>query len=148
MSKNTYTFSGKAAYVTTTGKVFNEKQGPVWTMCFYPPTAAARMAVRNTGIKNHTKEDDGSKSGVEGFFFTFRSNSPYAIVDAEGNDLPEGILVGNGSDVTITLEVETFNSPAHGPQARSKLLKVQVDTLIPYVKPEAEVSDTQTELPA
>jgi hypothetical protein len=150
MAKQIYRFSGKAAYVTRNAKVFPNSSDPVWTMALYPITAADRKAIRDTGIKNHTKEDDGVKSGVEGLFFTFRSPEQYAILDASGMPIAEDILVGNGSDVTIELEVETFNSPRHGPQARSKLRTVTVDNLIVYVpKPkEASVSDAPADLPA
>jgi len=143
MAKQVYTFSGKVAYVSKQAKTF-ENGDTVWTMNFYPPTAADRKAIKATGIKNNPKEDDGEKSKVEGMFFTFRSKEQYPIVDPQGNEIDK--LIGNGSDATISLEVETFNSPKHGPQARSKLLKVQVDNLIEYVPPEK--TEDKAELPA
>lgn len=146
MSKQVYAFTGKAAYVSKNGKVFKDGEPPVWTLSFYPVTAADRKAIRDTGIRNAVKEDDGSKSGIEGLFYTFRSKEPYDIVDAKGNNLEA--LVGNGSEVTVFLEVETFRSPKFGPQARSTLLKVKVEKLIEY-KAEGQPEDTdKTEVPA
>ncbi len=146
MAMQVYAFTGKAAYVSKNGKVFKDGEAPVWTMNFYPRTAADRKAVKDTGIRNQVKEDDGSKSGVEGFFYTFRSKEPYEIVDDAGNGLEA--LVGNGSEVTVFLEVETFRSQKFGPQARSTLKKVKVDKLIEY-KPEGQPTDTATnEVPA
>lgn len=137
MSKNVFKFKGKFAYVSKNSFTF--KNGDtVWTMNFYPPTAADRKAIKATGIKNDVKEDDGEKSGIEGLYYVFRSKEQYPIVDSNGTPLEK--LVGNGSEGEITLEVETFVSPKHGPQARSKLLAVKVENLIEYVpeeKPES-----------
>lgn len=142
MAVQVYKFSGKAAYVSKNGKQFRPDEPEVFTMRLYPETAADRKAIKATGVKNEIKEDDGAKSGVEGFYYTLRANEAYPIVDTEGNELDK--LVGNGSDVTVSLEVETFNSPKFGPQARSKLVEVMVTNLIEYIPPETET----TEVPA
>jgi len=136
MSKAEYKFSGKAAWI---GKKPN-KWGK-YAFNFYPRTAADRKAVKDTGIKNKVQEDDGSKSGVEGLFYVFRSDILFPIKSPDG--APIDAMIGNGSDVTVTLEVETFQSAEHGPQARSRVQEVVVDNLIPYVKKEVK-----EELPA
>lgn len=148
MAKQIYRLTGKAAYVSRKFKVFQNSPKPVYTMSFYPEGAAGRKAIKDTGIKNHAKEDDGLKSGVEGFFYTLRSNEEYAILDKNGIPLDENVMVGNGSTVTVELEVETFTSKQHGPQARSKLLAVTIDELVPYIPKEATVTDVTAELPA
>ena len=139
MAVQVYKFSGKAAYVSKNGKTFAPGEDPVFSMRLYPTTAADRAAIKNTGIKNKPQEDDGSKSGVPGFFYTFRSNEAYPIVDSQGSEITA--LVGNGSEVTVDLQVEHFTSPKFGPQARSKLLKVVVTKLIEYIPPDAQAAD-------
>lgn len=145
MAKREYYFSGKAGYVSKTGRKFGEEPMK-WSMRLYPRTAADRAEIKATGIKNKTQEDNGAKSGVEGLFYTFRSDSQYPITDKDGNDITA--MVGNGSDATVKLEVEVFNSPKYGAQARSKLLGVIVTNLIEY-KPEEPKDETSSgELPA
>ena len=134
---------GKVAYVTKQGKQFKPGEAEVWTMRFYPKTAADRAAIKATGIKNKINEDDGAKSGLEGLFYTFRSSEAYDIVDAEGN--PVDKLIANGSEGYVELHVETFNSAKFGPQARSKLLRVVITNLIEYVP---EVKEDSADVPA
>lgn len=147
MAIKTYEFSGRAGYVSRSGRVFKEGEAPVWTLRLYPRTAADRAAIRATGVKNKAQEDDGSKSGVEGWYFTFRSKAEYPIVDAAGQPVEK--LVGNGSEITVFLEVETFMSQKFGQQARSSVVKVRVDNLIEYVPP-TETADqaANAEVPA
>lgn len=141
----TYTFQGKAAWLKRDASFTDAATGKkTWTMNFYPANADIRKSIKATGIKNKPQEDDGEKSGLEGMFYTFRSNEPYAITDAKGNDLQDA--VSNGADVVVELQVETFTSKVHGPQARSKLVRVLVNNYTPYVKPEAPAA--QPELPA
>lgn len=135
MAVKVYQFDGKLAYVTKNGKQFKEDEAPVWTIRLYPRTAADRAAIKATGVKNKVQEDDGSKSGVEGLFYTFRSDAPYEIVTPSGEPIEK--MVANGSEGIITLSVETFMSPKFGQQARSKLLKVEITNFIEYV-PEAK----------
>lgn len=135
MAKQEYRFSGKAAWVSTRPNKWGK-----YSFNFYPQSAADRKAVKDTGIKNKVQEDDGSKSGVEGLFYVFRSEILYPITH---NGAALDGMVGNGSDVTVTLEVETFDSKEHGPQARSRIVTLNIDNLIPYEKKEKS-----TDLPA
>jgi nitrogen fixation protein FixH len=146
MAKQEYIFSGKAAWVGTKGTDFNDGKGPVWSLAFYPRTAADRKEVQATGIKNKPMIDDG-KGIEEGLiFFRLRNNQgPYSIIDSKGEPLT--VPVGNGSEVMLKLLVETFNSEKHGPQARSWVTEVMVTDLIPYVKEEAAKTETKADLP-
>lgn len=139
MSTTTHTFKGKVSYVMRKANDWGK-----FTMNFYPPTAADRKAIKETGVKNKTKEDDGAKSGVEGLFYTFRNSDAFPIT-LEGKEFTG--LIGNGSEVELTLEVETFKSPVHGPQARSKVTGINITSLIPY-DPEAKKSEASAVLPA
>ena len=139
MAKQDYVFEGKAAWVSKKPNKWGK-----FSLNFYPDDAAGRKAVKDTGIKNKVQEDDGSKSGVEGLYYTLRSTSPYPILDTSGNEV-EG-MIGNGSRIQVHLMVETFDSKEHGPQARSELSHVVVTDLIPY-EPKTD-TDNQAELPA
>jgi hypothetical protein len=132
-----YTFSGKGSWVSTKSHTFPNGD-EVWSMSFYPRTAADRKEILATGIKNKPALDD---DGLP--FFKFRNKTgPYKILNPDGSELTA--LVGNGSDVDIKLVVETFHSQKFGPQARSTLTEVIVTGLVPYEKP-AEATE---ELPA
>jgi hypothetical protein len=148
MAFENYTFSGKAAYLSKQYKIFDNKPDEkVWSFRFYTD-AEGRKAIKATGMKNKVHEDDGEKSGVEGLFHILRAKEEFPIVSPAGDDITD--LVGNGSEVTVDVTVETFTSKIHGPQARSQVNRVTVTKLIPYVKAEAEVSgaEPKEELPA
>lgn len=141
MSEAVYYFTGKAKWV----KDKPNKWGK-WDMSFYPSDKTTREALKATGIKNKPQIDAETD---EVFFILRNDKQPYGILGGDGE--PLGKLVGNGSEVTVKLWVETFNSPVHGPQARSRLEDVVVNTLIEYTPPvkEAEATATATvELPA
>ena len=127
MSKAEFTFSGKAKYFMFR----NQSKYGDFRMNFFPADDATRKAVKATGTKCGVKEDDGARGGPDGFFYTFVNKDNNLIVEG----VPEGALVGNGSDVTITISVEQFVSPKFGPTARTRLEKVVVTNLIPYEKP-------------
>lgn len=143
---NTYTFKGKAAWIKTDPSFTNDDGSKVWSMTFYPEDASVRKAIKDTGVKNRVAEDDGEKSGVEGLCYTFRSKAPYQITDEKGNVITDRI--SNGASVAIELEVETFTSKTHGPQARSKLVRVLVSEYTPYNPPADEPKEDKAELPA
>lgn len=141
MAKLEYTFQGKAKYFLfrSLSKYGDNR------MNFFPADDATRKAIKATGTKCGVKEDDGSKGAPEGFFYTFR-NAPGKMV-IEG--VPEGALVGNDSDVTVTISVEQFVSPKFGPTARTLLEKVVVTNLVPYERPaNKEQQGVSTDVPA
>lgn len=127
MAKQNYTFSGKAAWLNTKP----DKWGK-YTVCFYPKDAEVRKSIKALGLRNTINEDDGEKSGVEGLFYRFKTDGhPFLVVDTSGNRLAD--KVGNGSEVDLALEVETFTSAEHGECVRSRVLNITVTTFIPYV---------------
>lgn len=84
--------------------------------------------MKDLGLKNGGKPDDSGKMWV-----TFRRNKDDgapAVVDASGASLSTPI--GNGSECTIKLGVETFTSPKYGKITRSTLESVRVDKLVIY----------------
>ena len=144
MSLQTYTFQGTGKWVTTKGKDFGDGKGPKWLLSFYPKDKATREAVKATGIRNKPQIDAETD---EVYFILRNTKEPYGIVNADGS--PVTVMVGNGSDLEITLEVEKFKSLTYGDSARSQLLLVKVLNLIPYVPATPVVETTaQVEIPA
>lgn len=135
MSKAEYYFSGKAAWLNTKP----DKWGK-FTLCFYPADAETRKAIKDLGLRNQLNEDDGKKSGVEGFFYRFKSpGGPFVLTDEAGEPITS--MIGNGSDITMKLEVETFTSKDHGEVKRSNVLGIVVNKLIEFVPEKQEQKD-------
>lgn len=132
MAKQEFTFQGKAKWA----QLLNKSKYEDYRLSFYPADDSVRKAIKATGTKCGVKEDD------DGFFYTFRSPVQPPVMTKDG--APVTSLIGNGSDVTIKLQVEDFVSPTFGPTARTILLGVTVDNLIPYEKKET----SKTEVPA
>ena len=88
--------------------------------------------MKDLGLKNGGKPTDDGKMTV-----TFRrpkADGAPEVVDKDGN--PFSGDIGNGSILTLKLDVETFVSPKHGKVTRSSLVSVRVDELVVY-NPEA-----------
>lgn len=122
-----YSFSGKVKWLMRRPNEWGK-----YTLQFYGDKDTMK-AVKATGIKNAVKVDDSGE-----MYYTFRSNTdPFLVQDVTGS--PVTALIGNGSDVTVSLGVETFVSPAHGKSARSEVISVTIDKLIEYTpEPRAE----------
>lgn len=145
MAEQVYYFTGKACWV----KDKPNKWGK-WDMTFYPDKTT-RDAMKATGFKNKTKVNEEEKGTPENLwgqqFYTLRNDKQaYAILDAEGKAMTK--LVGNGSEVTVKLSVELFNSPEHGPSARSRLEGVVVNNLVEYTRPVETTVEAKVDLPA
>ena len=136
--KTVHNFSGKVEWLLSRPNKYNK-----YTMNFFPKDPGVRKAVKETGIKNSPKVSE--KGDLEGqMFYIFRSDQPFVVTTPDGE--PVTSMIGNGSEITVRLEVERFVSPTHGPTARSKVIGVVVDNLIPYVK--AVVTEEKDEPPA
>lgn len=78
-------------------------------------------------VKNNGKPEDGK------MWVTFRRNEeagPPAVVDASGAAITTSI--GNDSEVTCKLDVESFVSAKYGNIVRTSLVMVRVDKLVVY----------------
>jgi hypothetical protein len=121
MAVKTYTFSGmfKWAFIINPSPKYEN-----YSLRVYPADAETRRAVKATGVRNNTKEDD------DGFYYQFRNDNKPEVVMADGS--PVDKLVGDGTTGRIQLEVEDFVSAKWGNVVRSKLTGVIIDNLIPY----------------
>ena len=95
------------------------------------------------GLKNVLKKDE------EGYNIRFKRDpkreirlrtgelktlifAPPTVTMSDGSPLPSGSSIGNGSDVTVLLEVYTHGTPGGGKAVAARLEGVRVDNLIPF----------------
>lgn len=95
------------------------------------------------GLKNTMRKDD------EGYNIRFKRDpektitlrtgeikhlrfEPPSVAMADGSPLPQGVSIGNGSDVTVLLEVYTHGTPGGGSAVAARLEGVRVDNLVPF----------------
>ncbi len=90
------------------------------------------------GILNVIKKDE------DGYFTTFKrptqklikgkvqAFAPPIVMEADGTTPLLNALVGNGSDVTVKVEVYQYNKPTGGKGRAARLVSVRVDNLIPF----------------
>lgn len=130
-------FSGTAKWA----KLKNPDKFGKWSINLYVD-ADTRKAIRATGSKLTAKEDD------DGFFYTFGRKTraswgevnPPTVVLADGT--PFDGLIGNGSKVTVKIEVYDFKAGvdaqgnAYAAGKGTRLVGVRVDELVVYQKPE------------
>ena len=80
-------------------------------------------AIEEMGIAPSNKGDD------RGFFITMKSNNPMRLTDADGVEIPEDVLISNGSEAIAVVgyydwSVGTGRSPS--------MIKMKVTNLIEY----------------
>jgi hypothetical protein len=136
MAKQVYTFSGKVEWLRRQAKTWPDGSTN-YSVSFFPASADERKAMKATGIKNVIKVAE--KGDLEGqMFYSLKSDEPFVVMRPDGTVF-DG-YVGNGSEVTIRLEVETFESK-YGPNARSKVLGIVLNKLVEFVPEEKPAAD-------
>lgn len=137
-SENVY-LQGKAKWVKTHGL----NPWGKWTVTLYPVPASLEIIrdLQIQGLKNTLrKDDDGYHMNFSRPFdkeFKDKNGTtrkigftPVELVDSQG--LPFDGYVGNGSDVTIKLEVYQHGTPGGGKAKAARLTGIRVDNLVPY----------------
>lgn len=71
--------------------------------------------------------------------------APPTVTMSDGSPLPQGVSIGNGSDVTVLLEVYEHATPGGGSAVAARLDGVRVDNLIPF-DPTSDYTDDEKEL--
>lgn len=109
--------------------------------CTVHPNAASLDKIRDLqaeGLKNVLKKDE------DGYYVAFSRPTqkmikgkvvglaPPEILQADGKTPLTGVLVGNGSDGTVKLEVYSHGTPGGGKAKAARLLSIRVDNLIPF----------------
>lgn len=111
-----------------------------WKVTVHPNNEGLEKirALQGEGIKNVLKKDD------DGYKCTFSrptqkmvkgkviGMAPPEILQADGKTPLTGVLVGNGSDGVVKLEVYQHNTPGGGKAKAARLLSVKIDNLIPF----------------
>lgn len=112
-----------------------------WSIELFPNRDSLEIIreLQADGLKNVLKKDP-----EDGWFINFRREPTKKIrgaivnfaaplvIDTEGNKFTGE--VGNGSDVTVTLEVYTHATPSGGTATAARLKGVRVDNLVPFNK--------------
>lgn len=97
--------------------------------------------MKDLGLKNGGKPSDDGKMLV-----TFRrpqEKGKPSVSNADGTECTE--LVGNGSNLTVKIEIETFESKKHGKVTRSDMVAVKVNNLVVY-NPDALKKEAETQV--
>lgn len=111
-----------------------------WKVTVHPtPESLEKIReLQGEGIKNVLKKDD------DGYKCTFSRPTqkmvkgkvigltPPEVLQADGKTPLTGVLVGNGSDGTVKLEVYQHGTPGGGKAKAARLLSIKVDNLIPF----------------
>lgn len=115
-----------------------------WTQAFYPNAVALETLreLQAEGVKNQIKKDDDG-------YYTYLSRptskemkdkngvkklvrfDPPRVVDKDGQPM-DNTPVGNGSDVTVLLEVYTHGTPNGGKAKAIRWEATRIDNLVPY----------------
>lgn len=124
-----------------------------WKVTIHPNEASLEKVreLQGEGIKNVLKKDD------DGYKVTFSRPTqkmvkgkvvglaPPEILQADGKTPLTGVLVGNGSDGTVKLEVYSHGTPGGGKAKAARLLSIKVDNLIPF-EMKRDFSEAQQEM--
>jgi len=110
-----------------------------WKLTLYltPDSYNKFIELKNEGVKNVVRKDEDGyhvilrrptskeiRGKVQGF-------APPEVINPDGTPLRD-IMIGNGSDVTVKLEVYSHKTPGGGTAKASRLNSVRVDNLIPF----------------
>ncbi len=112
---------------------------PAWKVTLYPDDASLEIIhqLKKEGMKNWEKRDD------DGTYFTFKrptvvlnkrsgkdiALTPPVVLDSEGQ--PFTGPIGNGSDVTVKLEVYQHNTPGGGKAKAARFAALRINSLVP-----------------
>jgi hypothetical protein len=113
-----------------------------WSLDLYPDNESLEKLreLQAEGVKNVIKKDDDGyhvqisrPSTVEFQKGVVQSVTPPRIRDKDKQPLPANVLVGNGSDGVVTVEVYTHRVPNSEKRAKAmRLYGVEVHNLIPF----------------
>lgn len=120
-----------------------------WSVQIHPNDKGLEIIrdLQAEGLKNMIKKDE------DGYYTSFSrpvtketstgkilSFTPVEVFDADGK--PTDVRVGNGSDVTLKIEVYQHATPGGGKAKAARWVSARIDNLIPY---EAERDNNEYE---
>lgn len=127
---------GKVSWLYATA--FNRYEK--WSVTLHPDNKSLEIIrdLQAQGIKNVMKKDD------DGYYIQF-SREPTKlmkgkvvafaapkVIDKEGIPM-DGARIGNGSDVTLRLEVYQHGTPNGGKSKAARFDSIRIDNLVPYL---------------
>lgn len=133
---------GKAKWAKLIHPDVNPNGGKKWKIDLYPDEASLEKInkLKEEGLLNVLKKDD------DGYYMTFGratekimrgsvvAFTPPVVLDKDMN-ITEGLTIGNGSDVTISLEVYKYHKPGGAKSGIAARLKaVKVDNLVVFAR--------------
>lgn len=132
------TFKGKAKWANRL--YVPDIEYKKWGLTLYPdaPSLEIIRDLQAQGVKNVLKKDDDgyylnlgrpTEKVIRGKVIPF---SPPVVVDKDG--VATTASIGNGSDVTVKMEVYSHGTPTGGKAKAMRLAGVRIDNLIPYEK--------------
>lgn len=151
-------FKGKALWVRA---VVPDKYG-FWSLVLYPDTATLDKIreLQAEGVKNVLKKDEEgyyirikrpvSKETRDGRTLSF---TPPKCFEADGKTPTDGTKIGNGSDLSIKMDVYVHGTPSGGKAKAMRMDSIRVDNLVPfnpdtdYTPDEKEVVDRAQDMP-
>lgn len=148
MSSDYIYLTGKTKWV----KITTPNKYDKWSMDLYPtpPSYDKIVELKSKGLKNHLRKDD------DGYYMTFtrptskiirgkiQGFQPPIVVDKEGRPLPK-VAIGNGSDVTIKVEVYEYKIPLSKNEKgiACRLESIRIDNLVPFEKKDFDADDSK-----
>jgi hypothetical protein len=153
MAKTEFVFvQGKGSWIKT---VTPNKFGK-WACTLHPtaPSLETIKQLKEDGIKNELKKDEHdyyitfNRPVSKEFRGKIQGFQPPRVLDGtkklpDGSHPPLDERVGNGSDVTLKLEVYKHKTPSGGEAKAARLLSIRVDNLVPYNVPRDFDEDDQ-----
>jgi hypothetical protein len=138
---------GKGSWI----KAIQPNQWDKWSMTLHPTQESLEKLreLQGKGMKNTIKKDD------DGWFINFsrpvsriikgkiQTMAPPVVMDKDNKPL-EGTKIGNGSDVTVKLEVYEHSTPGGGKAIAARWESVRIDNLIPF-NPDTDYPDDMKE---
>lgn len=141
---------GKSKWAKLITPDLNPNGGKKWKIDLYPNEESLQKInkLKEEGLMNVLKKDD------DGYYMTFGrptekvmrgqivAFTPPVILDKDLN-ITDGLTIGNGSDVTLSIEVYQFNKPGGAKKAIAARLKaVRVDNLVTFER-QRDFTDAQ-----
>lgn len=126
---------GKGSWV----RLVKPDQWECWSVVLHPDAESLEIVrgLQAEGMKNTLRKDD------DGYYTKFRrpvskkignivkTFKPPEVIDKDGRPM-DGLKIGNGSDLTLKLEVYQHSTPGGGKAKAARLESVRVDNLVEF----------------
>lgn len=137
------TFQGKGKWV----KPYVPSQFDKWSLDLYMPKEEVER-FKELKVMNHLKRDDDgdyvtfSRPTSKTFKGKLEGLSPPLVTDKDGMPMIN-VPIGNGSDLTVTLELYPYQPPGKDQPKKNaiRLFAIRVDELVPFANDSFSTSE-------